>query len=164
MKQSGGRWKFGGKRTKFQFLFLNYSLLFPFCYNFSMKRLTLIFIMLVSIVMFSSPSYSNWTKVLENSGNIFYVDYNRIRKHDGFVYFWVMTDYLKPNYLGNFSSKVYKEGDCKLFRLKYLSDIYYTGQSGTGEVNSRSNKPDKEWTYPAPNTVNEYILKSVCSR
>ena len=46
-----------------------------------MKKLTLIFTLLVSTVMFSSPSYSEWTKVNEDvKGNSFYVDFERIKK------------------------------------------------------------------------------------
>jgi hypothetical protein len=32
---------------------------------------------------------------------------------------------------------------------------------GTGDT---INKPDKEWTYPPPNSSNEEILKTVCSK
>ena len=129
-----------------------------------MKNLLIIFTLLFSI-MFSYKSFAEWSKVtISDQGNTYYVDYERIRKNNGFVYFWTMSDYLKPNYLGVFSAKVYMEGDCKLFRQKYLSDIYYNGQMGTGEITSTSNVPDKEWTYPSPNSVDEIILKSVCSR
>ena len=129
-----------------------------------MKKLTLIFTLLVSTTMFSSPSYAEWTKVTENvNGTTFFVDFERIRKHDGYVYFWRLSDYLKPNSSGSFSGIIYEQGDCKLFRSKYLSDTYYTGPMGTGENNGGSNMPDKEWDYPKPNSVFEIILKKVCS-
>jgi len=97
-------------------------------------------------------------------GDTFYVDFERIRKHDGFVYWWQLTDFLKPTKNGRLSSKIYKQGDCKLFRDKILSDTYYNTPMGRGEVASGSNKPEKDWSYPSPNSVMEYILKSVCSR
>ena len=58
---------------------------------------------LVFTVMFSSPSYSEWTKTGEGviSGTTFYVDSERIRKVDGFVYFWKFSDYLKPTETGD---------------------------------------------------------------
>ena len=64
-----------------------------------MKKLTLIFTLLVSTVMFSSPSYSEWTNVGESveNGTTFYVDFERIRKHGGYVYFLWLSDYLKPD-------------------------------------------------------------------
>ena len=129
-----------------------------------MKTLLTIFT-LVFTVMFSSPSYSEWTKVGKNViGNTYYVDFERIRKHDGYVYWWGLSDYLKPKKFGTFSGKNYNQGDCKLFRYKYLSDTYYNQPMGKGDETGGSNKPDKEWIYPSPNSVNEEILKSVCSR
>jgi hypothetical protein len=128
-----------------------------------MKNLLLIFTLLFSSVFFTSPSYAGWTKVSKNTnGTTYYVDYERIRKHDGYVYYWLLSDYLKPK-MGDLSAKVYRQGDCKLFRFKILSETLCKEPmgGGTGETH---NKPDKDWTYPSPNSVDEVILKSVCSR
>ena len=88
-------------------------------------------------VMLSSSSYAKWTKVDESvSGNTFYVDFERIRKVDGFVYYWWLYDLLKPDKDGSLSSLNYIQGDCKLFRYKYLS-IKKTKEpmgGGTGEA------------------------------
>ena len=127
-----------------------------------MKKLLLIFTLLFSTLVFSSPSYAEWTEVSKNvKGSIFYVDFDRIKKHGGYVYFWQLSDYLKPlkEYL---STKMYKQGDCKLFRFKILSDSYYTEPMGNGTSSLSSNTPDKEWNYPSPNSSSETILKSVC--
>jgi len=113
-------------------------------------------------VMFSSTSFAEWTKV-ENDlkGNTFYVDFERIRKVDGYVHFWDLTDYLKLDERGIFSVKLYKQGDCKLFRFKNLNWIFYKEPMGGGTPKI-DNRPDKEWRYPIPNSVSETILKSVC--
>ena len=119
----------------------------------------------VFTVMFSSTSIAGWTKVSKSvSGNTFYLDFERIRKVDGFVYYWTLTDYLKSTNQGHLSGKVYNQGDCKLFRYKYLSDSYHTQPMGMGIPSTSSNEPDKEWYYPPPNSSNEKMLKSVCSR
>ena len=129
-----------------------------------MKKLTILFILLVSTVMFSSPSYAEWTKVGKSvDGNTFYVDFERIRKHGGFVYFWYLTDFLKPNEYGDLSGIIYKEGDCKLFRFKRLSYSFHKEPMGGG-TGDTLNQPDKEWTYPSPKSVAESILKEVCNR
>jgi len=128
-----------------------------------MKTLTLIFT-LVFTVMFSSPSFAGWTKVTEGvDGRIYYVDFERIRKHGGYVFWWELGDYLKPNNNGVLSGKVYLQGDCKLFRYKYLSFSFHNEPmgEGTGDI-SHSKNPN--WEYPPPNSTNEYILKQVCSR
>ena len=73
-----------------------------------MKKPLLIFTLLFSTLMFSTPSYGEWTEVSSNVyGDPFYVDFERIRKHGGYVYFWILTDFLKPKYesLSNKSGK-----------------------------------------------------------
>ena len=91
------------------------------------------------------------------------MDFERIRKHDGFVYWWDLTDYLKPNKYGDLSYKLYQQGDCKLFRYKYLGSSNYKQPMGGGH-GADYNEPDKDWTYTTPNTSGEVTLKSVCSR
>ena len=128
-----------------------------------MKFLLTIFTLVFS-VMFSSTSFAEWTKVATGvDGRTYYVDFERIRKHDGYVYWWGLTDYLKA-VDGDLSYKQYNQGDCKLFRFKYLSDSYHKQPMGKGDKTGGSNKPDKDWSYPSPNSVVETILKSVCSR
>ena len=97
------------------------------------------------------------------SGDTYYVDFKRIRKHGGFVYWWELTDYLKPTRDGDLSSKVYLQGDCKLFRNKGLSYSFHEEPMGGG-TGTADNVPDKDWDYPSPTSSGESILKSVCSR
>ena len=138
-----------------------------------MKKLTLIFTLLLSTVMFSSPSYAEyfsspsdveWTKVNKDAdGNTNYVDFKRIKKNDGYVYWWILSDILKPTLQGHLSSRTYNQGDCKLFRVKYLSWVFYIEPMGGGTGNSGVPKNPK-WDYPGPNSVMENILRAVCSR
>jgi hypothetical protein len=114
--------------------------------------------------MFSSPSYAKWEKMSKSVvGDTYYVDFGRMRKHDGFVYFWRLDDYLKPTKTGTLSNKIYNQVDCNLFRYKSLSWSFHKEPMGGGTGNL-NNDPDKEWTYPSPNSVNETVLKQVCSR
>ena len=90
---------------------------------------------LVFTVMFSSTSFGGWTKVGENAkGMTFYVDFERIRKHGGYVYYWVLSDYLKPTSQGYLSNQSYNQGDCTLFRLKSLSVSFHEKPSVVGEL------------------------------
>ena len=129
-----------------------------------MHRVTLILTFLFSL-MFSSPSYSEWTKVGDSvgGGDTYYVDYERIRKHGGYVYWWTLGDYLKPTSTGILSYKKYKQGDCKLFRYKILSGSFHKEPMGGGTGKS-ANIENPKWTYPPPNFVTETALLSVCSR
>ena len=95
-------------------------------------------------------------------GDTIYVDFERIRKHGGYVYWWDLLDYLKP-IQGDLSSKMYHQGDCKLFRFKVLSGSLHKEPMGrgTGDV-SEPPERHKGWKYPSPNSANEFILKRVC--
>jgi hypothetical protein len=128
-----------------------------------MKKLTVIFTLLFSTVMFSSPSYAEWTKVGENAAKIQYVDFERIRNHDGYIYFWQLQDYLKPTKYGILSRKIYNQGDCKLFRYKSLSSVVHKQPMGRGWWRT-SPKKKPEWKYPSPDTVIEVVLQEVCRR
>ena len=118
---------------------------------------------LVFTVLFSSTSFAEWTEVVKDvDGNTYYVDYERIKKHDGYVYFWYLSDLLKPDSKGDLSYKSYNQGDCNLFRYKIVSDFFYKESMGQGTPVS-NNVPDKNWRYPPPGSSMETILKRVCS-
>ena len=89
-------------------------------------------------------------------------DFGRIRKHNGFVYYWVLSDLLKPN-KGGLSNKMYYQDDCKLFSFKVLSSSFQKASMDfeTGKTYTPKNP---KWNYSPPDTILEYILKSFCSR
>ncbi len=98
-----------------------------------------------------------------DKSDTYYVDFETIRKVDGHVYFWTLVDYLKPQKNGYLSVKLYRQGDCKLFRFKYLSFSTHKEPMGRGSSDV-INPKNTEWAYPPPNSSIEIILKSVCSR
>ena len=126
-----------------------------------MKKSLITFTTLIFTVMFSSTSFGEWKEVDVNMVGTFYVDFERIKKHDGYVYYWNLFDYLKPTEYGDLSSKVYLQGDCKLFRFMYLSYSFHKEPMGGGIANNLSSPPDK-WEYPLPNSTGERVLKKVC--
>ena len=127
-----------------------------------MKKLCLLFIGIFLAMMVSSPSYAEWTSVgSDENGNTHYVDFDRIRESNGYVYFWRLKDRLKPDDYGYFSITVYHELDCSLLRIKYLSLSYYKLPMGGGSVET-DNNPGKEWSYPPPGSGAEYMCEKVC--
>ena len=126
-----------------------------------MRKLLTLTVLVLTV--FSTPVFAEWTEVDENfDGDTFYVDFERIRKHGGYVYYWELGDYLKPNKQGNLSGKRYNQGDCNLFRFSVLSYIFHQQPMGR-DVGDTEEPVNKEWRYPSPNSVNEIILKSVCA-
>ena len=119
---------------------------------------------LVFTLMFSSTSFADWTKVTDSEGgDTYYVDFERIRKHDGYLYYWDLTDFLKPDKYGYLSVKTYNKVDCKLLRYSFLSIFFHKEPMGRGDVTTQTLNNTK-WTYNPPNSTGETILKSVCSR
>jgi hypothetical protein len=129
-----------------------------------MKLLTSTLFAFLFTITISLPSYANWTKVVEVQGNVFYVNFEIIKKTDGYVYFWQLVDLSKPTQKGVLSDKGYLQGNCKLLQFKSLNFSSYKEPMGRGTPSESSNDPDKEWTETPPDTVSEPILKSVCSR
>lgn len=126
-----------------------------------MKKIALLATLLFS-VMFPSASFAEWTRMSENErGTTYYLDFERIRKVDGYVYWWTLSDSLKPNQSGAFSAKVYMQSDCKLFRSKSISLSFHKEPMGGGLGESVSPK-DPKWRYPPPNSAFEASLKAVC--
>ena len=124
-----------------------------------MKTFFLIFFVLI---FQSQSSFGEWIKMGENDKMIVYIDFDRIRKNQGYLYYWEMRDVLVSNKWGMRSMFTYKQGDCNLFRYKILTDTMYDNFKGKGKTLNSSNTPDKEWRYPKPGTGNEMVFKSVC--
>ncbi|MDC0921398.1 hypothetical protein OAQ13_00625 [Candidatus Pelagibacter sp.] len=128
-----------------------------------MKKLFLLFVFSCSTFIFSNVSYAEWIKIAENtSGAEYYVNFKEIRKSNGYVYYWQLTDYLKPTSSGKLSSKIYVQGDCNIFRYAYLSATFHKKSMGKGEY-VEPITPKFKWTYPNPNSTTNLVLKTVCT-
>ena len=112
--------------------------------------------------MFSSTSFAKWTMIGNNETSEIYIDVERIRKHDGYVYFWSLTDYLKPfTNLKLLSNKKYYQVDCDLFRYKVLQYVYHKESMGR-DIGETAEAEKKGWRYPQPKRFNEELVKLVC--
>ena len=116
-------------------------------------------------MIFSSTGYAEWTKVGGfEGGNTYYVDFERVRKHDGYVYFWFLSDYVKPTTeMKLMSSKMYFQGDCGVFRYKILQYVYHQESMGRDE-GEMLEAVKKEWDYIQPDTFYEDVLNLVCKQ
>jgi hypothetical protein len=112
----------------------------------------------------SSVANAEWILVTRDKlFNNYYVDFKRIRKHDGKVYYWELGELSQATKNGLKSARIYIEAECERFRFRYLNQTYYNDIMGSGEVISSNNTPDKEWNYPPPNSSREIILEFVCN-
>jgi hypothetical protein len=115
-------------------------------------------------VMFSLPSYADWTEVNETlDGSTVYVDFERIKKQDGYVYWWQLNNYKKISIHGHLSAGANFQGECKQYRFKILSLSFHKEPmlEGTGKFQD----PEKQgWQESPPASVMEQTLKAVCSK
>jgi hypothetical protein len=111
--------------------------------------------------MFSSSLYADWTALSDSEAGTFYTDFEKIRKVDGYVYYWELGDFLKPIRDNYFSSKSYRQGDCRLYRHKYLSVSFHQETMGRGTGDDHSPK-NPEWKYPPPESNGEIVLATAC--
>ena len=123
-----------------------------------------LFTLIFSLVICSSPSFAQWVKVGQNdSGYTYYINFKTIKKKNGFVYYWVISDYLKPDKWKDMSSKTLYEADCKYPKKeRKIYATYHTQPFAKGEPSTVS--PDtRDWYYPSPNSVMELMLEKVCN-
>lgn len=127
------------------------------------KKLFLLTILIFSLV-FSSAGFAEWKEVAKSDvGDSFYIDFERIKQHNGRTYFWRLDDYKKPITTGNLrklSSRHYIEGDCDVFRLKMLGSTFFDGPMASGKSLDAS---ETDWSYPPPGSTDEFILKRICN-
>ena len=120
---------------------------------------------LIFTLTFTSTSFADWTKMgVGGNGNTVYVDFERIRKVDGYFFWWVLVDHLEADEYGVLSSKSYSQVDCNLFRYQILTFSFH--KDGMGEGAGDVSKPAKEmqgWLYPPPDSGQEFVLKTVCT-
>jgi hypothetical protein len=124
-----------------------------------MKKL----LILLFSAMISFNSYGEWIEVTENITleNIYYVDIDTIKESGGYVYWYQMNNYTKPDKWGDMSSIFYVQGDCGVNRFKLLSGIFYQQPIGISE-SSRETIKNPEWNYTFPGQVNADLLDYVC--
>ena len=122
-----------------------------------MRTLVLISIFFLIISSYSYPSKSDWEKVVYTDVGTLYIDFDRIRKVDGFIYYWVLMNFEKEKR----SFLIYTQSDCKVFKLKRISWTTYKGTMGKGESYEKDTSKRK-WEFPLPNSILEKELKSIC--
>ena len=119
-----------------------------------MKHLSLILLLL-----FSTTCLGEWVSVEGKPYS--YVDYERLKKDKGLIYFWELIDYLSPRENGILSHTVFAQGDCKLFRKKTVSFSSYTQPMGAGNGIPYDPK-NSNWMEPSPGSAMETMVKSAC--
>ena len=121
------------------------------------KLLVLLFSILISF-----NSYGEWIEVSKTPADDFYVDIDSIKENNGFVYVWILSDYIKPDSYGDLSGKVLYETKCDVpYKFRGISFHYYKLPMGQGTVESASLVTD--WYYGSLGSAREAILNFICN-
>ena len=123
------------------------------------KLLILLFSMLISF-----NSYGEWTYIIEEEdGDKYYIDNDSIKEHDGYIYWWGLTDYVKP-YSGDLSVEAYFEGDCGINRWRLLSIVFFKQSMGTGQKDIQTPTGEyANWYYPPSDRIDGMLLNHACN-
>ena len=132
-------------------------------------------IIIISLLLICpSISSAEWEKMKENSErkSAVYIDKERIRKVDNYVYWWELLNFQQAQRVGGnrnsyFSAIVYWQGDCRIFRKKVLNVHWHEKPMGQGirktvVPTSGSTEKSEQWRYPSPNSLIERDLKFIC--
>ena len=119
------------------------------------KLLLLLFSMLISF-----NSFAEWTPVDINDDVTTFIDFNTIKKHNEFIYWWNMVEYEKESTTGK-SAKFYVQGDCGISQTKILTLIAYNESMGKEEL-ERETPDNPEWKYLTPDSVAGFLLDTSC--
>lgn len=126
-----------------------------------MKKI-IILLVIIFTFLFSNTSWGDWSYVTENVKGKFYYDKDRVRKSGKFLYFWELTDYIKPQY-GDLSFTSYTQLDCSILRFKWLNLRGYKNSMGEGEITRDFTPKDEDkWVYPLPKSTFEDMYNKIC--
>lgn len=107
---------------------------------------------------------AEWDRVVTSvSGRTFYLDLSTIKKTAIGYRVWELANYAKPNEVGAFSHKALMEFDCSEERSRSIQLSGFSEPMGEGAVGDITTSPN-QWSYVVPQSVDETLLKTVCSR
>ena len=120
---------------------------------------------IVSPFTLSSNALAGWELIDTSAkGTEYYVYMDQIRKSDGHIYFWEITNFGTPTKRGSRSSKSYHELKCGSLGTRILNDEYYKQRLAKGTPWSGSDKPDTNFTFAHPGSSWEFVLQAICNK
>jgi hypothetical protein len=116
------------------------------------------------LVSSSAFAQSEWIQYAVNSdGDNFYARAGSIHTVGGMKRVWTLVDLKRSAPDGDRSTIAVEEFDCRARRNRIIHATGYSGQMGAGVINGSEAGP-APWSYLAPGTIGERLLKLVCSQ
>ena len=115
---------------------------------------------LVLGLLFCNVGFAEWYKVGKTEDMDVYLEIDRIRSDNNYVYYWEMMDLFEREN-DSLSIQRYIQGDCNIIRFKTLQYIFYDEKMGTGKMEAQDSKI-KDWKYYRPGAIGEKVLQKAC--
>ena len=127
-------------------------------------------IFLIFILLFPMTSFAEWKKITEaEDGSTYYIDVASIKQNNGFVYYWILIDYLKSTKIGTYSDISEYKVNCENEKQTWLSNTFYSQPMAKGKIITEKipvwnyyGSTLNEIRYLTPGSLGHNILKEVC--
>jgi hypothetical protein len=127
-----------------------------------MKKIIILSTVFLSTIIYPSSSFGEWDKIGNSDGDVgFYVDTDRVRFKNDYVYWWSLINFPKP-YNSFLSMKSYRQGDCNVYRFKDLTTSAFPKPMGTGNPSKSETYENPKWKYARQGSFDEIMLDKVC--
>jgi Surface-adhesin protein E len=126
---------------------------------------TILMILLLAVV--SSNAVAEWVAIGTGDGSILYANPNTFRKSGNIIKMWTLTDYNSAREIAGekfLSEKSQEAYDCKEEQAKMLYFSWHSENMGKGNVVFTANKPQRDWTPVAPDSIGEVSWKFACGK
>ena len=117
---------------------------------------------LVCLLLFTSQVFAEWNLSSKENGVQYYFDSEKINKQGRYVDFWFLINLPRKNNYGDISATQKIKIDCKLFRMKTLSNFSYAKSMGRGKPRTANQVADKKWSKIPSNSHMMTGLEKFC--
>ena len=115
------------------------------------------------LILFSSSAFSdfNWKLIGETkNGDKYYLDLSSIEKDKNKRFYIRLRDYGTNDGYGENSSLIFVETNCENMESRFLKDVYFKDNMGTGEYITLDKKSD--WMIFKSDSLGDKFNKFVC--
>ena len=120
--------------------------------------------LLALVMLFASPAWAGWVYLSKDvKGNVFYLDFETLRKDGNLRRIWQMVELADGDKLKWVSTRYRNEYDCKNETRRMLSFASFSQKNLSGETLFENTKPTDAEDI-APGSIDWTTLKLVCSK
>ena len=121
-------------------------------------------LLIAAMLLGAAPAWAEWVPHAHNERASFYYDPATIKRNGTLRRVWTLINQNEPDKAGAWSRRAFHEYDCKEDRSRFLSISTFSEKMANGKLIGQADYSDDSWTYIAPGTIDDSLLKIVCKR